>query len=167
MRIMLFWSAAIGWRRFYQGMLVGHGHTRLVTYGTGFRLVATVGVAVWLARMGTIPGAQVGAAYLEISNSGKAADRVVGVSTPAAERVELHVQMREGDILKMREVQGFEVPARQRLTLRPGGSHLMLVGLRKPLVAGERIPLTLRFERAGELKIEVEVQAGESKKAHH
>ena len=115
----------------------------------------------------TPPGAQVGAAYLEIHNSGKEPDRVVGVATPAAERVEMHVQVREGDIVKMREVQRFEVPARQGLTLRPGGSHLMLVGLRKPLVTGERIPLTLRFERAGELKIEVEVQPGDLRKAHH
>lgn len=115
----------------------------------------------------TPPGARVAAGYLEIRNSGKEADRVVGASTPAAERVELHVLTREGDIMKMREVKGFEVPARQRLTLRPGGSHLMIVGLRKPFTKGERIPLTLRFERAGELRIELEVQPGDSKKAHH
>lgn len=66
----------------------------------------------------TSPGAQVGAGYLEIRNSGKQPDRVIGASTPAPERVELHVQTREGDNLKMREVKGFEVPAPQRLTLR-------------------------------------------------
>jgi copper(I)-binding protein len=115
----------------------------------------------------TPPGANVAAAYLEIRNSGKAPDRVVGAASPAAERVELHVQLREGDVLKMREVPGFDVPARQRLTLRPGGSHLMLVGLKKPLAVGERIPLTLRFERAGELKIELEIQPGDSKRPHH
>ena len=115
----------------------------------------------------TAPGAKVAAGYLEIRNSGKEPDRVIGASTPAAERVELHVQVREGDILKMREVKSFEVPARQRLTLRPGGSHLMLVGPRKPFVGGDRIPLTLRFERAGELQIELEVQAGDSGKPHH
>ena len=115
----------------------------------------------------TPPGAQVGAGYMEIRNSGQERDRLVGASTPAAESVELHVQLREGDVLKMREAPGLDVPARQRLTLRPGGSHLMLVGLKKPLATGERIPLTLRFERAGELKIEVEVQPGDSRKPHH
>ena len=115
----------------------------------------------------TPPGAKVAAGYLEIRNSGKEPDRVIGASTPAAERVELHVQIREGDTLKMREVKSFEVPARQRLTLRPGGSHLMLVGPKKPLVRGDRIPLTLRFERAGELTIELEVQSTDSGKPHH
>lgn len=104
---------------------------------------------------------------MEIRNSGKQPDRVIGASTPAPERVESHVQTREGDILKMREVKGFEVPARQRLTLRPGGSHPMIVGLTKKFVKGERIPLTLRFERAGELRVVFEVQASDSKKPHH
>ena len=59
------------------------------------------------------------------------------------------------------------MPARRRLVLRPGGSHLMIVGLRNPLVKGDRVPLTLHFERAGELQVELEVQAGDAKKAHH
>jgi copper(I)-binding protein len=115
----------------------------------------------------TPAGATVAAGYLEIRNSGQQADRVVGASTPAAERVEFHVQVQEGDVLKMREVKDFGVPARQRLTLRPGGSHLMLVGLKQALVKGARVPLTLRFERAGELQIELEVQPVDSRKPHH
>lgn len=115
----------------------------------------------------TPPGAKVGAVYFEIRNSGKTPDRVSGASTPAAQRVELHIQVREGDVLKMREVSGFEVPARQRLTLSLGGSHLMLVGLAKPLAAGERFPLILRLEKAGELKVEVEVQPADNRKPHH
>lgn len=115
----------------------------------------------------TPPGAKVAAGYLEIRNSGKEADRVIGASSPVAERVELHVLKREGDVMKMREVKGFEVPARQRLVLRPGGSHLMIVGFNKPFAKGERVPLTLQFERAGELKIELEVQPVDSAKPHH
>jgi copper(I)-binding protein len=115
----------------------------------------------------TPPGAKVAAGYLEIRNLGKAPDRVTGASTPAAERVEFHMTTREGDVMKMREVQGFEVPARQRLTLRPGGLHLMIVGLKQPLAMGGRVPLTLRFERAGEIKVELEVQAADSRKPHH
>jgi copper(I)-binding protein len=115
----------------------------------------------------TPAGVAVAAGYLEIRNSGQQPDRVVGASTPAAERVEFHVQFQEGDVLKMREVKDFGVPARQRLTLRPGGSHLMLIGLKQPLVKGGRVPLTLRFERAGELQIELEVQPVDSRKPHH
>lgn len=115
----------------------------------------------------TPPGASVAAGYLEIRNSGKEPDRVIGASTPAAERVELHILVREGDLVRMREVKDFDVPARQRLILRPGGSHLMIVGLKRPFVKGERIPLTLRFEKGGELQVELEVQALDSRKAHH
>jgi copper(I)-binding protein len=115
----------------------------------------------------TPPGASVAAGYLEIRNSGRQPDRVVGASTPAADGVEFHVQRLEGEVLKMRQVKDFEVPARERLTLRPGGSHLMLVGLKKPLAKGERVPLTLRFERAGEIQIELEVQPTGSRKPHH
>ena len=64
MMIMLFWTAAIGWRRFYQGILVGQGRTRPVTYGTAFRLCAAIGVAWYLARDGGLPGVQVGAIAL-------------------------------------------------------------------------------------------------------
>ena len=115
----------------------------------------------------TPPGAKVAAGYLEIRNLGKTPDRVTGASTPAAERVEFHMTTREGDVMKMREVQGFDVPARQRLTLRPGGLHFMIVGLKQPLAMGGRVPLTLRFERAGEIRVELEVQAGDSRKPHH
>lgn len=115
----------------------------------------------------TPPGATAAVGYLEIRNSGKEADRVVGAATPAAERVELHVLIREGDVAKMREVKDFPVPARERLLLRPGGSHLMIIGLKKPFVKGERVPLVLRFEKAGELQVELEVQAPDSRKAHH
>ena len=115
----------------------------------------------------TPPGAKVAAGYLEIRNLGQTPDRVTGAATPAAERVEFHMTTREGDVMKMREVKGFDVPARQRLTLRPGGLHLMIVGLKQPLTMGGRVPLTLRFERAGEIKIELEVQAADSRKPHH
>jgi len=115
----------------------------------------------------TPPGAKNAAGYLEIRSSGKGPDRVVGASTPYAERVELHMTVREGDVIRMREVQSFGIPAGQRLTLRPGGQHLMIVGLKRPLAKDERIPLTLRFERAGEIRVELEVQSADSRKPHH
>ena len=115
----------------------------------------------------TPPGAVVAAGYLEIRNSGKVTDRLLGATSPVAERVELHVTRSEGDVVGMRERDALEVPARQRLVMRPGGPHLMLVGLKRPFAKGERVPVTLRFERAGELQIDLEVQAGDSRRAHH
>jgi len=115
----------------------------------------------------TPPGAEVAAGYLEIRNTGRESDRVIGASTPAAERVEMHVSAREQGVMKMREVTSFEAPARKRLILKPGGTHLMIVGLRKPFVKGQRIPLTLRFERGGEVRVDLEVQPGGSTKPHH
>jgi copper(I)-binding protein len=115
----------------------------------------------------TPPGTAIAAGYMEIRNSGREPDRLKGASTPAAERVELHVTERDGDVIRMREVAHVEVPARQRVTLRPGGAHLMIIGLKKPFARGERVPLTLQFERAGELQVVLEVQASDSRKAHH
>ena len=115
----------------------------------------------------TLSGGKVAAGYMEIRNSGREPDRLVGASTPYAERVELHAVERRGDGAKTREVKALDLPARRRLILRPGGSHLSIVGLKAPLARGERFPLTLRFERAGELQVEIEVQPAEAKRPHH
>ena len=115
----------------------------------------------------TPPGAEVGVAYMEIRNSGSQPDKLVSISTKVAQRVEMHVTAREGEVMKMRQVQAFEIPARESYTLRPGGSHLMLVDLARPLKKGERFTMTLRFERAGELPIEVEVQEIGSRHPRH
>lgn len=112
----------------------------------------------------TPPGTEVVAGYLEVRNTGKEADRIIGASSPAAARVELHMTAREGGVMKMRETPAFELPARKHLALRPGGAHLMLVGLKQPLLKGQHIPLTLRFERAGEVRVELEVLAGSAAK---
>jgi periplasmic copper chaperone A len=106
----------------------------------------------------TPPGTTVAAGYLEIRNNGKEADRLLSATTPVAKRVELHVTEHSDHVAKMRQLRAFEVPGRERLTLSPGGAHLMLVDIVQPLKKGERFPLTLRFERAGELQVEVEVQ---------
>jgi len=105
----------------------------------------------------TPPGAKIAAGYLTVRNAG-AADRLVSASSPAAERVETHVTIREGDISRMREVKGYEVPARGALELKPGGSHLMLVNIKAPLKEGMTVPLTLKFEKAGEIKTQLQVR---------
>lgn len=116
----------------------------------------------------TPPGAEIGAAYLEIRNAGAKPDRLLSASSAAAKRVEVHVTQRDGDVMKMREVKALEVPARQSVKLQPGGTHLMLLNLAQPLKQGERFRLRLRFERAGEVETEVEVRAlGARGHQHH
>lgn len=107
----------------------------------------------------TPPGAKIGAGYMTIHNTGATADRLVGASSPAARKVEPHVTVRDGDISRMRAVPGYDVPANGRFELTPGGSHLMLMDLKAPLKEGDRVPLLLRFQRSGEVKVELEVRA--------
>lgn len=114
----------------------------------------------------TPPGAKLAAGYLTVVNAG-AADRLLGASSPAAERVEMHVTLKDGDILRMRQVRDFEVPANGRLELKPAGGHLMFVGIKWPFRDGEKVPVTLRFERAGELKVELAIGQAAERGGHH
>ena len=114
----------------------------------------------------TPPGAKVAAGYLTIRNKSAAVDRLVGASSPAAARVETHVTEKQGEVMRMREVKGYEVPAKGSFELKPGGAHLMLVDVRRPFKEGDRIPLVLRFQNAGEVKTELEVKGLGAQKAH-
>ncbi|HKU46131.1 MAG TPA: copper chaperone PCu(A)C [Burkholderiales bacterium] len=115
----------------------------------------------------TAPGAKVAAGYMELRNSGAQPDRLLSVETPVAKRVEMHITRRDGEVMRMRQVQSFEVPARERYEMRPGGSHLMLVDIVRPLKKGERFPMKLRFEKAGEMEVQVEVQDLGARHGHH
>jgi len=107
----------------------------------------------------TPPGAKIAAGYLTIRNQGAAADRLIGASSPAAARVEPHVTEKQGEVMRMREVKGYDVPAKGSYELKPGGAHLMLVDIKRPLKEGDKVPLVLRFQKAGEVKVELEVKA--------
>jgi copper(I)-binding protein len=114
----------------------------------------------------TPPGAKVAAGYLLVRNQAAAADKLVGASSPMAARVETHVTEKQGEVLRMREVKGYDVPAKGGFELKPGGAHLMLVDIKRPFKAGEKIPLVLRFQNAGEIKTELEVRALGATGAH-
>jgi copper(I)-binding protein len=105
----------------------------------------------------TAPGAKVAAGYMVIRNKAASADRLIGASSPAAARMETHVTMRDGDIMRMREVKGYDIPAGGSFELKPGGAHLMFVDIKQPFKEGERIRATLRFEKAGEVNMEFHV----------
>ncbi len=107
----------------------------------------------------TPPGAKIGVGFLRLKNAGAAAERVVGASSPVAGRVEMHVTTRDGDVMKMRQVESFEIPAGGSFELKPGGAHLMLMGLQRPLAQGERVPLTLKLQSGVTLEIELDVAA--------
>lgn len=115
----------------------------------------------------TPPGAQVAAGYLEIRNNGSQPDRLLSASSAAAKRVEMHVTEHAAEVAKMRQLRSFEIPARERLALSPGGAHLMLVDIAQPLKKGERFSMTLRFERAGEMEVQFEVQEMGAKHPRH
>lgn len=114
----------------------------------------------------TPPGSRVAAVYLRLDNQGTTADRLLSVATPVAERAEVHETVYEGGVARMRRVEVLEIAATGTLSLAPGGRHLMLLGLDAPLVAGARVPLTLRFEHAGELAVEATVVAGDATDPH-
>ena len=115
----------------------------------------------------TPPGTTIGVGYMTIHNGSSLADRMVGGHSPKARKVETHVTVREGDITRMRPVAGYDIPANATFELEPGGAHLMLMGLEAPLKAGDRVPLVLKFERAGEVETELRVELlGGSEAAH-
>jgi copper(I)-binding protein len=104
----------------------------------------------------TVPGAKVGGGYMTIRNAG-AADKLVSASSPVAARVELHVHINDNGVMKMREVPGYDVPAKGSFELKPGGAHLMFMDLKRPLKEGEKLPVKLKFEKAGEVNAEFQV----------
>jgi periplasmic copper chaperone A len=106
-----------------------------------------------------------GAGFVTIRNSG-AADRLLSASTPAAGRTELHTMIRDGDVMRMREVEAIAVPAGGAVTLAPGGLHIMLIGLTRPLAVGEAVPLTLVFERAGSVTVELAIRPAGARTPH-
>ncbi len=104
----------------------------------------------------TVPGKTATAAYLTIHNRGRAGDHLVGI-TSSAGRAEVHSTSMAGGIMRMRKLHRLVVPAGATVKLEPGGTHVMLTGLREPLVAGGNIELRLRFEKSGERTVAVRV----------
>lgn len=118
----------------------------------------------------TVPGQKVSGAYLKIRADADA--RLVGVSSPAVPRVEMHEMRMDGDVMRMREVRAIDLPKDRTVSLEPGGFHLMLMNLPKPVAAGELIPLTLVVEAGGrrqnvEVKAEARSPMGGAMPHHH
>ncbi|AAQ62023.1 copper chaperone PCu(A)C [Chromobacterium violaceum] len=110
---------------------------------------------------------QTGGVYLSLENQGKAEDKLVSASTPRAERAEVHTHVNDNGVMRMRKVEGgVAVAPGQTVKFAPGSYHIMLLGLKQPLKAGDRFPLTLSFEKAGQVEVQVVVQDGAGDHAH-
>jgi len=118
----------------------------------------------------TPAGARVGGGYLKITNTGQQPDRLIGGSLLVAAEVEVHeMTMRDG-IMKMRKLDGLEIKPGQSVELKPGGYHLMFMGLREGLKEKQTVKGTLMFEKAGSVEVEYRVApigAQSGGHAHH
>lgn len=112
----------------------------------------------WVAP--TPGGVDVAAGYLTITNETAAADRLVSVSSPRAANVSVHEMSMDGGIMRMREMDGLDIPAGEQVTLQPSGLHLMFTGVNEPFVAGETVPIHLQFEHGGGMDVTAPVQHG-------
>jgi periplasmic copper chaperone A len=100
-----------------------------------------------------------GAAYVPLLNTSKEdADTLTGAETPVAEEVQIHQTKIEKGIAKMRRLMEVKLPPGEKVEFKPRGLHLMLIGLKEPLKDGDRIPLTLHFARAGDIKVDIHIQ---------
>ena len=107
----------------------------------------------------TAVGQAVGGGFLTITNSGDREDRLISGTTPVATEVQLHTMTMDGGVMRMRQVTGgIVVPTKGSVELKPGGYHIMFMGLRRQLRQGERFPVTLRFQRARSVTVQFAVQ---------
>lgn len=106
--------------------------------------------------------------FLKITNTGTTPDRLVSATSTASSKAEIHEMKMDGNVMRMRELdKGLEIPAGATVELKPGGYHLMLIGLKEPLKEGAKMPLTLVFEKAGKIDVELSVMAiGAMPKSH-
>lgn len=140
------------------------------------------GIAASFAEDGTVridaawaratPGAaKTGAVYLSIINAGSTPDRLVSITTPAAERAETHTMKTENGVMEMRPLGPVTIEPGKTVTFAPDGNHIMLIGLKAPLKEGGTLPLTLTFEHAGKRDVTASIarvgamHAGETNKS--
>lgn len=119
--------------------------------------VGTISIGhIWAAE--STPQAKNGVAYVPLKNNGKEADVLKGADSPGAEKVEFHQTTIEDGVAKMRPLNGVALAPGEEVDLKPGGKHIMLIGLKKQLLDGEKLPITLHFEKAGDITVEAHIQ---------
>lgn len=135
-------------------------HGDMMTYQVGSLTISNV------VAKATLPGQPVAGGYMKIANSGSEADRLIGGDAVFAGKVEVHEMAMEGDVMKMRPVEGgLEIPAGGEVILKPGGLHIMFMKLAEPLNEGEMRDVTLEFENAGKVDVKfmvAKIKSGDS-----
>lgn len=106
----------------------------------------------------TPAGVDVSAAYLTVRNGAVAGDRLLGATSPRADRIEIHEMSMDGAVMRMRTVETIPIAPDEAVVLAPGGMHLMFYGVREPFAEGENIPVRLRFQNAGEIDVVMPVR---------
>lgn len=120
----------------------------------------------WTRAM--LPGQKVGGGYVVITNNGRVDDRLVAVATPHTDRSEIHEMAVVDDVMKMRRLEeGLVIPAGETVVLEPGGYHLMFMAVKTPFKEGEMVPVTVTFEKAGDVELMLPVMPAGSKKMDH
>lgn len=115
----------------------------------------------------TVEGMNMSGAFMVIHNCNKTDDRLTGGSSPVAERVEVHTHINDNGVMRMREVEGgLTLPAGAHTELKPGSYHIMFMGLKRPLKAGETVPVTLTFKNAKPHTVQLPVQTAPKTSAH-
>jgi copper(I)-binding protein len=113
------------------------------------------------------PSGITGVGYLTLMNNGTTADRLLGARADIAVSAEIHQQTEEGGIMRMRPVQGIDLPPGVLVKLEPNGFHIMLIGLKQAMAKDDRVPMTLIFQKAGEVRVELEVKAAGARGGGH
>jgi len=107
----------------------------------------------------TAPSAPAGGGFLTITNTGSTSDRLISARSTVSEMTQIHEMKMDGNVMRMRELEkGLEIPAGGTVTLAPGGFHLMFMGLKGPFKQGTQVPVTLVFEKAGAVDVELSVE---------
>ncbi|MDB5586679.1 MAG: Copper metallochaperone [Devosia sp.] len=130
-------------------------------------VVGTLELSGGFARA-TLPNAPVGGAFVTITNNGTTDDRLVSVSSSAADVGQIHDMSMQGDVMKMRQLpDGVVIPAGETITFQPAGLHMMFMGLKQPFVEGQTVKITLTFEQAGSVDLDVPVLGAAADSAMH
>lgn len=133
-------------------VVLGGGIVAAETYSAGGLQISSP----WVRA--TPKGSKVGAGYLTITNKGPQPERLIGGSAVVASRFEVHATVTENGVAQMRQVEALEIKPGETVELKPGGMHVMLMGLKQPLQQGQTVKGTLVFEKAGTVPIEFAVQ---------
>ena len=153
----------------------GGGGTAVSTTATASKTVSTPAATASIevegawARKSAAPGGMTagqptmmagerGAAYMVIKNVGSGDDALIGAASTVANATEVHESVMSGDVVTMRPVARINVKAGGSIELKPGGYHIMFIGLKQPLQVGEKVVVTLKFEKAGLVQVEAEVR---------